>query len=206
MKLSMFFQMKLACTALERVSLTRVKIIEHLMKKFHQDLVFCRALEDNTLTVGVHVWKPKCNNIPHYGFLQQGDGLTNIVENLLKKTDDYELAAIDALAAAAYYLVIALGIFCGKYQIEEAIEFIRLEEDFNRCTLVAVSRCHNYKKLYHSHYCNLQKKKMVGNRCLEQTGFSFHWGGDNEDQPDMLDWFRNECCSLSVERLPAWTV
>jgi ATP synthase F1 complex assembly factor 2 len=46
--------MRLACTALERVPLTRTKIIENLMKKFNQDLVFCRAPEDNNLTSGVH--------------------------------------------------------------------------------------------------------------------------------------------------------
>jgi ATP synthase F1 complex assembly factor 2 len=46
--------MKLACTALERVPLTRTKVIENLMKKFNQDLVFCRAPEDNNLTSGVH--------------------------------------------------------------------------------------------------------------------------------------------------------
>ncbi|KAE8655817.1 cystinosin-like protein [Hibiscus syriacus] len=108
--------MKLACTALERVPLTRTKVIEHLMKKFDQDLVFCRAPEDNTLNAGFFGGK-------------QGEGLTKAVENLLKKTDDCELAAIDALAAAAHSLVIALGIFRGKLQIEEAIELIRLEED-----------------------------------------------------------------------------
>lgn len=42
--------MKLACTALERVPVTRPKIIEDLMKKFHQDLVFCRSPTDNDLT------------------------------------------------------------------------------------------------------------------------------------------------------------
>lgn len=46
--------MKLACTALERVPLTRQKIIEYLVKKFSQDLVFCRAPEDDDLTSVVH--------------------------------------------------------------------------------------------------------------------------------------------------------
>lgn len=46
--------MKLACTALERVPLTRPTIIEHLMKKFNQDLVFYRASKDNDLTRDVH--------------------------------------------------------------------------------------------------------------------------------------------------------
>lgn len=45
--------MKLACTALERVPLTRTKIIDHLMQKFSQDLVFCRAPGDDDLTSGV---------------------------------------------------------------------------------------------------------------------------------------------------------
>lgn len=45
--------MKLACTALERVPLTRTKIIENLMKKLHQDLVFCRSPGDCDLTSGV---------------------------------------------------------------------------------------------------------------------------------------------------------
>lgn len=45
--------MKLACTALERVPVTRPKIIEHLMMKFPQDLVFCRAPGDSVLTTGV---------------------------------------------------------------------------------------------------------------------------------------------------------
>ncbi|KAK8477319.1 hypothetical protein V6N13_034335 [Hibiscus sabdariffa] len=137
--------MKLACTALERVPLTRTKIIEHLMKKFDQDLVFCRAPEDNTLTAGVHARQvEKVDPLlawlnSEFGFKpivyssffggKQGEGLTTAVVNLLKKTDDCELAAIDALAAAAHSLVIALGIFRGKLQIDEAIELIRLEED-----------------------------------------------------------------------------
>ncbi|OAY80523.1 ATP synthase mitochondrial F1 complex assembly factor 2 [Ananas comosus] len=45
--------MKLACTALERVPLTRVRVIENLMKRFHQDLVFCRSPGDSDLTKGV---------------------------------------------------------------------------------------------------------------------------------------------------------
>lgn len=60
---------------------------------------------------------------------KQEDGLVMAIEDLLKKTDDCELAAIDALAAAAHSLIIAIGIFRGKLQIEEAIELIRLEED-----------------------------------------------------------------------------
>lgn len=46
--------MKLACTALERVPLIRSKIIDSLMQRFNQDLVFCRAPDDDVLTSGVH--------------------------------------------------------------------------------------------------------------------------------------------------------
>lgn len=60
---------------------------------------------------------------------KQEDGLIRAVEDLLKKTDDCELAAIDAMAAAGHSLIIAIAIFRGKLQIEEALELIRLEED-----------------------------------------------------------------------------
>lgn len=60
---------------------------------------------------------------------KQDDGLAAAVENLLKKTDDCELAAIDAIAASAHSLTIAIAVVQGKLQIEEAIELIRLEED-----------------------------------------------------------------------------
>lgn len=60
---------------------------------------------------------------------KQEDGLVKAIESFLKKTDDCELAAIDAIASAAHSLVIAIGIFRGRLQIEEAIELIRLEED-----------------------------------------------------------------------------
>ncbi|KAF7801567.1 ATP synthase mitochondrial F1 complex assembly factor 2 [Senna tora] len=137
--------MKLACTALERVPLTRTKIIEHLMKKFNQDLVFCRAPDDNDLTSYVYDRQvEKIDPLLHwveseFGFKpvvyssfyggKQEDGLFMAVENLLKKTDDCELAAIDAIAAASHSLVIALALVSGRLQIEEAIELTRLEED-----------------------------------------------------------------------------
>ncbi|KFK33079.1 hypothetical protein AALP_AA6G327700 [Arabis alpina] len=137
--------MRLACTALERVPLTRSKIIEHLSRKLHQDLVFFRAPEDNDLTTDVHdiqveridpllKWvesefgvKPKLYSSIFGG--KQDDKLVKAVEDWLKKTNDGELASIDALEASAHSIVIALGVFCGKLQINDAIQLIRLEED-----------------------------------------------------------------------------
>ncbi|KAI3452512.1 hypothetical protein Pfo_009176 [Paulownia fortunei] len=137
--------MKLACTALERVPVTRPKIIEHLMKKFHQDLVFCRAPRDSDLTKDlrerqVEKFSPLIKWVEsEFGFKpavytsffggKQEEGLVNAIENLLKKRDDCELAAIDAIAAAAHSLIIAIGIFRGRLNIEQAIELVRLEED-----------------------------------------------------------------------------
>ncbi|XP_014500159.1 ATP synthase mitochondrial F1 complex assembly factor 2 [Vigna radiata var. radiata] len=137
--------MRLACTALERVPLTRSKIIENLMKKFNQDLVFCRAPDDDELTTYVHDRQvEKIDPLLYwveteFGFKpvvyssffggKQEDGLVTAIENLLKKTDDCELATIDAIAASAHSLIIAIGMVHGKLQIEEAIELIRLEED-----------------------------------------------------------------------------
>ncbi|TKY63150.1 ATP synthase mitochondrial F1 complex assembly factor 2 [Spatholobus suberectus] len=138
--------MRLACTALERVPLTRTKIIENLMRKFNQDLVFCRAPDDNELTSYVHDRQVEkidpllCWVESDFGFKpvvyssffggKQEDGLVTAIENLLNKTDDCELSAIDAIAASAHSLIIAIGMVRGKLQIEEAIELIRLEEDF----------------------------------------------------------------------------
>lgn len=137
--------MKLACTALERVPVTRPKIIDHLMKKFPQDLAFCRAPGDNVLTSGV--LERQVEKIDpllawvesEFGFKpvvyssffggKQEDGLLKAIEGLLKTINDCELAAIDALASAAHSLIIAIGLFRGRLQIEEAIELVRLEED-----------------------------------------------------------------------------
>lgn len=60
---------------------------------------------------------------------KQEDGLFKAIENFLKKTDDCELAATDAIAAAAHSLIIAAALVRGRLQIEEPIELIRLEED-----------------------------------------------------------------------------
>lgn len=137
--------MKLACTALERVPLTRPKIIENLMKKFNMDLVFCRAPEDDDLTRSLlerqvekidpllrwlaseFGYKPVVYSSFFGG--KQEQGLVAAVESLLEKTNDCELAAIDAIASAAHSLVIAIGMFRGKLEIEEAVELTRLEED-----------------------------------------------------------------------------
>ncbi|XP_075474339.1 uncharacterized protein LOC142505299 isoform X1 [Primulina tabacum] len=145
--------MRLACTALERVPITRPKIIENLMKKFNQDLVFCRASGDDPLTsdlLGIYSYISSDRQVEkldpllrwlelEFGFKpvtyssffggKQEEGLVNAIENLLRKTDNSELAAIDALAASAHSLIIAIGIFRGKLNIEQAIELIRLEED-----------------------------------------------------------------------------
>lgn len=137
--------MRLACTALERVPLTRMKIIDNLMSKFHQDLVFYRAPWDNDLTSSVYdrqveKMDPLLDWVKsEFGFKpvvyssffggKQDSGLVKAIEELLKKTDDCELAAIDAMTAASHSLTISIALFREKLQIEEAIELIRLEED-----------------------------------------------------------------------------
>lgn len=137
--------MKIACTALERVPVVRPKIIDNLMSKFNQDLVFCRAPNDNELTSGVYErqvekidpllkwvesefgYKP----VVYTSFFggKQDEGLVKAIGSVLKKADDSELAAIDALTAASHSLTISIAIVRGRLQLEEAIELIRLEED-----------------------------------------------------------------------------
>ncbi|CDP15765.1 unnamed protein product [Coffea canephora] len=115
---------KLACTALERVPLTRPKITEKFMKKFHQDLVSCRAPADNDLTK-YQGWFEKID--PLFKWLESKFGYKPVVYSGFL---DCELVAIDAIAAAgAHSLVITIGIFRGRLNTEEAIELIRLRED-----------------------------------------------------------------------------
>ncbi|KAL8151023.1 hypothetical protein V2J09_020831 [Rumex salicifolius] len=137
--------MRLACTALERVPLTRSKIIDNLMSKFNQDLVFCRAPEDDELTIGVYERQvEKINPLldwvkSEFGFKpvvyscffggKQEEGLVKAVEGLLKGLDDCELASIDALTSASHSVIISIALYRGRLQIDEAIELIRLEED-----------------------------------------------------------------------------
>ncbi|ONM60129.1 ATP12 ATPase [Zea mays] len=137
--------MKLACTALERVPLTRRKVIDNLMKKFHQDLVFCRSPADSELTIGVHQkQKEKIDPIlewvdTEFGFKpvvytsffggKQDEGLAKAVETVLKKATD-----------SAHSLVIPLAIFRERLGIEEAIELIRLEEDHQVSEFTQVDR------------------------------------------------------------------
>ncbi|KAJ6298689.1 hypothetical protein OIU76_019779 [Salix suchowensis] len=111
--------MKLACTALDRVPLTRPKIIEHLMRKFSQDLVFCRAPEDNVLTSGVYERQVEKLD-PLIGWINSEFGFKPVVYSSLFGGKQEE----------AHSLIIAVGIVKGKLDIEEAIELIRLEEDF----------------------------------------------------------------------------
>lgn len=100
---------------------------------------------------------------------KQEEGLVKAVEDLLKKTDNCELASIDAIASAAHSLVIAIGIFRGKLNIEEAIELIRLEEDlqvlffffFAFLMLLSFSSSRLHK---HIHPNNIA--------CLQETCFS----------------------------------
>ncbi|KAK6913029.1 ATP12, ATP synthase F1-assembly protein [Dillenia turbinata] len=128
--------MKLACTALERVPLTRPKIIENLMRKFHQDLVFCRAPGDNDLTKSVlerqvekidplldwvkseFGFKPAVYSSFFVG--KQEEGLVNAIEGLLKQANDCELAAIDAIAAAGHSLVDKWGLVEGGHDVDIA--------------------------------------------------------------------------------------
>uniref|UniRef100_N1QTY3 ATP synthase mitochondrial F1 complex assembly factor 2 n=1 Tax=Aegilops tauschii TaxID=37682 RepID=N1QTY3_AEGTA len=102
--------MKLACTALERVPLTRTKIITNLMQKFHQDLVFCRSPADDELTKGVYE-KQKEKIDPILDWAKTEFGLKPVVYT------------------TAHSLVIPLAIFRGRLGVDESIELIRLEED-----------------------------------------------------------------------------
>lgn len=137
--------MKLSCTALERAPLIRERTIENLLRHIHTDLVFCRAPEDSDLTSHVHDLQVEFMD-PLFDWMEaelgvrpvlytsifagkQPQELVNAMERFLKKTDNWELTAIDALAAAAKSITIAFAVFRSRLDVEEAIKLIRLEEN-----------------------------------------------------------------------------
>lgn len=137
--------MKLSCTALERAPLIRERTIENLLRHIHTDLVFCRAPGDSDLTSHVHDLQVEFMD-PLFDWMEaelgvrpvlytsifagkQPQELVNAMECFLKKTDNWELTAIDAITAAAKSITIAFAVFRGRLDVEEAIKLIRLEED-----------------------------------------------------------------------------
>ena len=60
----------------------------------------------------------------------QPDEVVEALEKALRKANNWQLTAVDALSAASKSLVVAMAVSRGKLSIEEAIQVIRLEEDF----------------------------------------------------------------------------
>eukprot|EP00250_Pteridium_aquilinum_P001391 c11590_g1_i1 orf=902-1837(-) len=134
--------MKLTSTAIDKVPKEREKIIENLLEFFHTDAACCRDKDDSPLgELQAEVMNPLLDWMekefgykPSYStslFVNdQPDEVVNAMEKVLKGANNWQLAAIDALSAAAKSLVVAMAVSRGKLGIEEAIQVIRLEEDF----------------------------------------------------------------------------
>jgi ATP synthase F1 complex assembly factor 2 len=52
------------------------------------------------------------------------------LQEVLAQKSDFRLAAVDALASSAHSLVIALAVSRGHLGLRQALEAVRLEEDF----------------------------------------------------------------------------
>lgn len=134
--------MKLTSTAIDKVPKEREKIIKNLLEFFHTDAVCCRDKDDSPLgELQAEVMNPLLDWIekefgyrPSYSsslFVDnQPDQMVEAMEKALKHANDWQLAAVDALSAAAKSLVVAMAVSREKLNIEEAIQVIRLEEDF----------------------------------------------------------------------------
>jgi ATP synthase F1 complex assembly factor 2 len=60
----------------------------------------------------------------------QPDEVVEALEKALREADNWQLTAVDALSAASKSLVVAMAVSRGRLSIDEAIQIIRLEEDF----------------------------------------------------------------------------
>lgn len=134
--------MRLTSTAIDKVSKEREKIIENLLEFFHTDATCCWDKQDSPLgELQAEVMNPLLDWMQkEFGYRpshsrslfvgNQPDELVNALEKVLKQANDWQLAAVDALSAAAKSLVVAMAVSREKLGIEEAIQVIRLEEDF----------------------------------------------------------------------------
>ncbi|MCO5561135.1 hypothetical protein L7F22_014756 [Adiantum nelumboides] len=134
--------MKLASTAIDKVPKERESIIQNLLEFFNTDAACCRDKEDSPLhELQAEVMNPLLDWMEkELGFRpshstslfvgDQPDEVVRALERALKNTNDWQLAAIDALSASAKSLVVAMAVYRGRLGIEDAIQVIRLEEDF----------------------------------------------------------------------------
>ncbi|MCO5601852.1 hypothetical protein L7F22_055977 [Adiantum nelumboides] len=134
--------MKLASTAIDKVPKERESIIQNLLEFFNTDAACCRDKEDSPLhELQAEVMNPLLDWMEkEFGFRpshstslfvgDQPDEVVRALERALKNTNDWQLAAIDALSASAKSLVVAMAVYRGRLGIEDAIQVIRLEEDF----------------------------------------------------------------------------
>ncbi|KAI5080498.1 hypothetical protein GOP47_0003681 [Adiantum capillus-veneris] len=134
--------MKLASTAIDKVPKERETIIHNLLEFFHTDATCCRDKEDSPLgELQAEVMNPLLDWMKkEFGFRpshsmslfvgNQPDEVVNALERALKNTNDWQLAAIDALSASAKSLVVAMAVYRGRLGIEDATQVIRLEEEF----------------------------------------------------------------------------
>lgn len=134
--------MKLASTAIDRVPQERQKIVKQLLQFFHTDSVCCRDKDDTPLgELQAEVLNPLLDWIEREVGCRpsqsssifvgdQPDEVVAAMEKALKSVSDWQLAAVDSLSAAAKSLVIAMAVSRGRLNIEEAVQVIRLEEDY----------------------------------------------------------------------------
>lgn len=134
--------MRLTSTAIDKVPKEREKIIENLLEFFHTDATCCWDKDDSPLgELQAEVMNPLLDWMEkEFGYRpshstslfvgNQPDEVVTALEKVLKQANDWQLAAVDALSAAAKSLVVAMAVSREKLGIEEAIQVIRLEEDF----------------------------------------------------------------------------
>lgn len=134
--------MKLTSTAIDKVPKEREKIIQNLLEFFHTDAACCRD-EDNCPLgeLQAEVMNPLLDWMEkEFGYRpshttslfvgDQPDEVVKALEKALNSANNWQLAAVDALSASAKSLVVAMAVYRGRLGIEDAIQVIRLEEDF----------------------------------------------------------------------------
>lgn len=137
--------MGLAATAIDQPK-ARDKVIENLLKYLHTDSGLCRYEPGPMAQRQALVFDPLVNFVKEGGLGEgdwsglhasdsifgapQDDKVALAAKGLLSSLDPWRLAAVEQLTYAGKSLILALCILKGRVGLKEALNLVRLEENF----------------------------------------------------------------------------
>eukprot|EP00898_Chlorokybus_atmophyticus_P008007 jgi/Chlat1/8207/Chrsp76S07642 len=133
--------MKLATTAIDQVAPDVENVISQVVEYADDDAICCRAESGPLAERQKELWDPLVQwsredlgvelavSDSIFGVRQPKAALDSIAQ-MLRPMTSWEISAIESLAGAARSVVIALAVVKGRLSMDEALQVIRCEEDY----------------------------------------------------------------------------